>query len=246
MRTELVILPHPGLGDLMTSNGIIRYYNETHRLIIGIRNENLKNAQFMFRDIDVRFFTGSCDEELRYIVMTYFSHIPRIGLGYFKGDNCRGPFPTGNFLKLFYNDANVDFEYMYSKFFVLRDVQREQTLYDKIVAYLGTDKYIVIHDCPPRSLYLDETLIDFPEGVAKLYIGKDRCPVQGETVFDYRMVLEKCVAFHGFNSMFPVMIDLWNIPVKTKVLHLYPRPTPSNFASEYHKPGWISIDKPSS
>jgi hypothetical protein len=241
MKPDLVILPHQGLGDLMTSNGIIRHYSETHRVIVGIKTENLKNAQFMFRDIDVRFFTAYSDDELRHIVMTQMSNIPRIGLGYFKGNDCRGPFPTGNFLKLFYNDANVNFEYMYSKFFVLRDVQKEQKLYNDIVAYLGTDKYIVIHDCPPRGLYIDESRIDFPEGVAKLYIGKDRCPVQGETVFDYRMVLEKCVAFHGFNSVFPVMIDLWDIPVKTKVLHLYSRPTPSNFAAEYHKPGWSSL-----
>ena len=240
---QLLILTHQGLGDLMTANGIVRHYSDTHKVIIGVRPEFLVHVLFMYRDINIHIFTASNDEELRKIAMTRFSNVPRIGLGYFNGEGCRGPFPRGQFLKIFYNDAKLDYGYMYSKFFVLRDVHREKKLYDDIVSHIRTDKYIVIHDCPGRGIYIDESLIDCPEGVAKLYIGKDRCPIQGDTVFDYRTVLEKCIAFHGFNSVFPVMIDLWDIPVKTKVLHLYPRPTPSDFAVKFHKPGWLSIDK---
>ena len=246
-KPELVILPHPGIGDLMSANGIIRHYVQNHNVIIGVRIDNIKNALFMFRDLtNLRIFAGRDDEELRHIATTKLSNIPRIGLGYFNGDDCRGPFPHGNFLKIFYKDANLEFGDMYSKFFVLRDVQCEQALYDAMVKHLGTDKYIIIHDDLARGYYIDDSLVDCPNGVAKLYIGRNRCPIQGETIFDYRMVLEKCIAFHGFNSCFPVMIDLWNIPVEKKFLHLYPRPTPSNFAAEYHKPGWISIDKPNS
>jgi hypothetical protein len=177
--------------------------------------------------------------------MTQFSGVPRIGLGYFNGDNCRGPFPHKHFCKAFYIDAKLDYGDMYSKFFVLRDFQREKALYNNVVEYLKTDKYIIIHDDPSRGIHIDESLIDIPEGVAKLYIGKDRCPVQGESVFDYRMVIEKCIAFHGFNSNFPFLIDLWNIPVQSKCLHTYARPSgDSFFVSDYLKDGWLSIDKP--
>lgn len=244
-KPELLIMTHQGIGDLMISNGIIRHYSETYRVIIGVKPEYLKNVQFMFRDIpDLGIFTAPNDEVLRYISLTQLK-VPRIGLGYFRGESCRTPgLSDENFCKSFYLDANLNFEYMYSKFFILRDFQREQALYDAVVKYLGTDKYVIIHDDPPRGIAIDESLVEIPEGAAKLYIGKDRCPVQGETVFDYRMVLEKCVAFHGFNSNFPFLIDLWNIPVKKKVLHLYPRFTDKEFATKYHKPGWVSIDKP--
>lgn len=247
-KPDLLLVTHQGIGDLMISNGIIRHYNEYYNVIIGVKPEYLKNVQFMFRDIpSIRIFTAQDDHVLRYIIKTQLNNVQRIGLGYFRGENLwtPGDLSDENFCKAFYIDANLNFEYMYSKFFILRDLQREKRLYDDIVKYLGTDKYIVIHDCPGRGIFLDESLIECPEGAAKLYIGKDRCPVQGETIFDYRMVLEKCISFHGFNSNFPFMIDLWKIPVKTKVLHLYPRHTDKEFATKYHKPGWLSRDKPS-
>lgn len=244
-KPDLVIIPHQGIGDLMITNGIIRHYSEKHRVIIGIRPDNTTNAQFMFRDIhDLAIFTAVNDEQLRYIATTQLSHIPRIGLGYFNAPNCWGPFPHGHFAQIFYTDAGLDYECMYSKFFVLRDFQREQALYDAIVKHLGTDKYIIIHDDPSRGLNIDESLVECPEGVAKMYIGKNRIPIQGETIFDYRMVLEKCVAFHGFNSNIPFLIDLWKIPVDKKFLHLYPRKTDNKFVEDYLKPGWVSIDKP--
>jgi hypothetical protein len=245
-KPELLLLTHQGIGDIMISNGLIRHYSENHRVIIGTKPEYLKNVQFMFRDIhDLRIFTAPNDEILRYLARTQFNNIPSIGLGYFRGQNFGADdLSDENFCKSFYIDANVNFEYMYSKFFILRDFQREQSLYDEVVKYLNTDKYIVIHDCPGRGIYIDDSLVDCPPGVAKLYIGKDRCPIQGDTIFDYRMVLEKCVAFHGFNSNFPFVIDLWNIPVKTKVIHIYPRHTDKEFATKYHKAGWLSIDKP--
>jgi len=246
-KPDFVILPHPGIGDLMIANGIIRHYSEKYRVIIGIRPENVKNALFMFRDIhDLGIFTAYDDEQLRRIATTELHHIPRLGLGYFNAPDCWGPFPHGQFARIFYTDAGLDYECMYSKFFVLRDFQREQSLYDAIMKHLGTDKYIIIHDDPARGLHIDESLVECPEGVAKLYIGKNRFPVQGETIFDYRMVIEKCVAFHGFNSNIPFLIDLWKIPVEKKFLHLYTRKTGTTFAEEYLKPGWVSIDKPTS
>lgn len=247
-KPELVILPHPGLGDLMISNGIIRHYSEKYRVIIGIRPDNMTNARFMFRDIhDLGIFTAVNDEQLRHIATTKLSHIPRLGLGYFNAPDCWGPFPHGQFARVFYTDAGLDYECMYSKFFVLRDFQREQSLYDAVMKHLGTDKYIVIHDDPNRGIHIDDGLVECPNGVVKFYIGKNRFPVQSETIFDYRMILEKCVAFHGFNSNIPFLIDLWKIPVEKKFLHSYARKSGEPFSvSEYHKPGWISIDKPSS
>ena len=245
-KPDLVIIPHQGVGDLIISNGIIRHFSETHRVILGIRPETEANVRFMFRDIsDLGIFTASCDEELRYIATTHLAHIPHRGLGFFNAPDCRGPFPHGHFARIFYADVGLDYECMYSMFFVLRDFQREKALYDAVVKHLGTDKYIIIHDDPSRGLHIDESLVECPEGVVKLHIGKNRFPIQGETVFDYRMILEKCVAFHGFNSNFPFLIDLWNIPVEKRVLHLYARPTHATFAEEYLKPGWVSIEKPS-
>lgn len=246
LKPELLLITHQGIGDIMISNGLIRHYSENYRVILGTKPEYLKNVQFMFRDIhDIRVFTAPNDEILRYLARTQFNNISSIGLGYFRGPHFGADdLSDENFCKSFYIDANVNFAYMYSKFFVLRDFQREKSLYDEVVKYLKTDKYIVIHDDPSRGIHIDESLVDCPPGVAKLYIGKDRCPVQGDTLFDYRMVLEKCVAFHGFNSNFPFIIDLWNIPVKTKVLHIYPRHTDKEFATKYHKAGWLSIDKP--
>lgn len=240
----LVILPHQGIGDLMIANAIIRHYSENYQVIIGIRPEYVQNAQFMFRDIhDLLIFTAPNDDTLRYITMTKFNNIQRIGLGYFNGENCNGPFPEGHFAKIFYTDAGLDYARMYSNFFILRDLQREKALYNKIIEHLGTDKYIVIHDDPERGIHIDESLINLQEGVAKLYIGKNRCQVQGDTIFDYRLVLEKCIEFHGFNSNIPFLIDLWNIPVKTKVLHLYARESGKDFVAKYLKEGWISRDK---
>jgi hypothetical protein len=240
-KPECLLLLHQGIGDMMICNGLIRHYAETHSVILGIKPQYMDNVRFMFRDLhDVEIFTAQDDPTLVQMVHTRYSHVPVVPVGFFKNSTLSVP---DNFCKTFYHDAQVDFSNMYSNFFVVRDDHLEKKLYNDIVAFLGTDQYIVIHDDPSRSIVLDETLINCPAGVGKLYIGKNRCPVEGTTLFDYRLVLENALEFHGFNSNIPFMIDLCNIPVKHKFIHTYVRDTDENFVETYHKHGWKSIKK---
>lgn len=238
-KPECVLLLHQGIGDIMICNALIRYYSEQYSVILGIKPQYLDNVKFMFRDIhDIQIFTAKDDQTLVNTVYTKYKNVRIVPVGFFKNSSLTIP---ENFCKTFYEDAHVNFETMYSHFFVIRDEHLEKKLYDDIVSFLGTDRYIVIHDDPSRNILLDESLITVPDGVAKLYIGKGRCPIEGSTLFDYRLVLERALEFHGFNSNIPFMIDLCNIRIDTKYVHLYARETDENFVEVYLKNGWKSI-----
>jgi len=219
-KQSVTVLGHMGLGDHIACNGLIRYLSDTYDLTVCTKHIYLENLQYMFRDLpNVNFLTGEDDSD---VVRQLHGNVIR--LGYFNT-----PYPELSdpmFDRAFYKDAGVDYSVMRDRFFILRDFFLEDKLYKQVVDYLGTDDYIVVHDDPSRNYK-----IHVQTDKAIFYIGKGRTPVEGKTIFEYRKVITNAKEYHGFDSSFMWMIELWKIPVKNKYIHANTRQFPDYISS---------------
>ena len=242
-RKTMYIFGHQGLGDMLIINGLVRYFAERNNIVLWVRNNIYENVFYMFRDLtNIEYIR--CDDYWQSRKHFTESHnTSLLCLGDF-GEHAKEYVPYVHFVKLFYRDAKIDYNVMRSHFMVLRDRDTEDALYRNVLSYLNTDVYIVIHDDPSRGFTFDKStipeIVDEPN-IPIFYIGKDRCDIQGKTIFDYITILEKCKAYHGFDSSIEWMIDLLDINIPVKYLHTHCKANKPDFVKEYYKSMWVCI-----
>ncbi|MCX8515664.1 MAG: hypothetical protein ORN57_01535, partial [Alphaproteobacteria bacterium] len=75
-----------------------------------------------------------------------------------------------------------------------------------------------------------------------LFIGKNRCPIKNNNIFETLTLLERAVAFHGFDSSFMWLIELGGLTLPS-YLHAVPaRPAARNRAmARGFRKNWILV-----
>lgn len=214
-RPRLAILTHMGLGDHLICNGMIRHHAKTSDVVTYAKHHNAKNVRDMFRDLGSAVTVISVDgDHDAWNKMATESSAIRTGL--FTGPNWQVAKP---WCDSFYVHAGVNPSALRDEFFMLRSRDREEAFYRKVVAHLGTDKYVVVHDDPSRY-----TPIIIKTSLPIVRIGRELFPIESDTIFDYCTLVERAQQYHGYDSSFAWIVELLQLrPKSSTFLHRYIR-----------------------
>jgi len=240
-KPELLIIISPGFGDSVVCNGLVREFVKTRDVILGVHKVNMFNTPYMFRDLtNIQYVIANQESSEKELVQIgKNAKCETLILGYMKTPHLCFQLPyRKNWVRELYEDANLDPNLMFDNFYVLRDEEREEEFYQKVIKYLGTTEYIVVQDAPAAGK-IDRKKI--PETTKQFCISKGYSPVESSCIFDYRLVIERSQAYHGTNSGFSWVVEMCKINVPKKYLHIYPpfnRVDNDTYPYGYYRTDW--------
>lgn len=163
--TQILLLPHLGLGDQLIMNGLVHYLREESNatsIVICVKDIQLATLKELYEDYsNISFFPVQGDEEVfgsgrnlfQQKVQSYmqkgYSILP---FGVFTGSD--------EYLKLdpcwancFYAQYGIPSSIRFQKFQLPRNMEKSQLRWRQLVERVGPN-YVVLHDDPSRNLGL--------------------------------------------------------------------------------------------
>lgn len=215
-RPRLAVMTHMGLGDHLVCNGMIRHLAKTANIVTYVKNQYVASVNHMFRDLGPSVTIVPVDDD-RDAWNKFVREPLSIRTGHFTGPNWEVVKP---WCDAFYVNADLSPKLLRDEFFILRSRDSEEAFYNKAVAHLGTDRYIVVHDDPTRY-----QPIVVKSDLPIVRIGRGLFPVESDMIFDYCTLIERAEEYHGFDSSFAWIVELFKLRPKSKTfMHRYVRP----------------------
>ena len=225
---KILFVPHLGLGDHFTCNGMTReIYKNCDLMVMLVKENNIKVVRRMFSDLQnlhLLPLVGSMDYSDTQHMSDAFSL-----MGFFKSRGYEikavGAFNQSTFLRdskkydeVFYNQVNIDFEKRWSSFYYPRKEELEMKMFKECFD-LVEGEYIFLHDDPTRGRVINRELLPKDKKIIT--------PHQkfwDADILDYRYVLENAFEIHCVNSSFADLMDSFDLSkVKRLCIHEYAR-----------------------
>lgn len=230
-----------GLGDTVILAGMVRALaSQCQEVVLVIKKQYTKASTSLFQgvpnlkllavadDSDISPAFGSDGAVVREFVERGFEVLP---LGLHSGVGMAAWASLHPcFAHRFYMQAGMDYRVSHTHFVLNRDPEREQALYDKVVARCGPD-YVFLHEDRARGFCIDPSLVktEWP-----IFDAHDP-DITSDNLFDYCMVMEKAKELHFMDSCFGLLAD--RLPGLTcpMTCHAYARDN-STLKDQYAKP----------
>lgn len=207
------IYHHLGLGDHFICNGLVRhYYSIYNNIKLFCKNHLQENIRFMYRDLpNLEVINFLNDDEVEQYIHKNNLKDSVIKVGFDKLLIALRDVET--FDQGFYYAENLPFSLRFEKFYIERDHDRENFLFDKMTN--GLKDYIFIHDDPARGMHIDAKKIN------------NNLPIiKNDTSYlitDYLKILENATEIHLMQSCVKDMINSYRMPKPKIFLHNYIR-----------------------
>ena len=215
-RNRMAVMTHMGLGDHLVCNGMIRHFAKTYDVVTYVKKQYVESVRDMFRDLGPALTITPVDDDKDAWNKALYEHMV-VRTGIFTG---RQDWDTVKpWCDAFYANAHLSPKMLRDEFFMLRSRDREEFFYRRVIDQLGTDRYVVVHDDPSR--YAPITVkTDLPI----VRIGRGLFPVESDTIFDYCTLIERAQEYHGYDSSFAWLVELFRLRPKPKTfLHRHIR-----------------------
>jgi hypothetical protein len=230
----VLVLAHQGLGDHLVCNGLYRTLLDNYSFcVLPVVRRYYKEISIMFEDESrMRIYPVPnlyWQNYFHKLEQVFEKNYNIVKLGSFGDDFMANPN-----LRLdasFYQQANVDLENRWSRFYFPREIEKEKTLLAKLTS--PGDPYIFLHEDTSRNFTIDRNLI-----VTDLPI----VTPDSESSFlltNYAAVIENATEVHCIESSFSALVESLN-PQGKKFAHRYARPEAKNdYRYEYtYKADW--------
>lgn len=149
------IYSHLGLGDHIICNGLVRHYCELYgEVSVFCKPINYNNVSYMYRDNNnIKVLPIGEDYDVNNFILSNNIIKDTIIVGF-------GRAHSSKFDDEFYKSVNLPFEYRFSKFFLLRDYDKE----NEILKTLNptNEPYIFIHGVDKNKIRTDLKIIENP------------------------------------------------------------------------------------
>ena len=249
-------VPHLGLGDHFTCNGMTReLYKECDLMVMPVKENNIKVVRRMFKDLinlHLLPLVGSMDYSDTQHMNDAFALME-----FFKARGydikAVGAFSPSTFIRgdkkydeVFYEQVGVPFEKRWSSFYYERNKDNERILYNKFfkgyapwdlegsptkdLPNTNYDGYVFLHDDPDRGRVINRDIL--PKDIKVITPHKKFWDAD---ILDYRGVLEYATEIHCVNSSFADLMDAFDLSrVKRICLHEYARQgDPVNYKNNF-------------
>ena len=244
-----------GLGDYILMSGAVRHllssYEEVH-LVVVLRN--LKNVSFLYRDepriviIEARNPQSAHHGQL--MARTYAKKYREEGndalvffwarMNHWTGHiKAMGLDPSNNnWCEAFYKGLNISYSERYNSFYIKRDLEQEELVYERVVDNFG----------PNYSFVVDTT----KRGVRAICISDDENTVNPRyckvptLLFDWMTVIERASMIHTVDTSYMHLIKQMRLKDKDqlKFFHRYARDCPGtngDYINDNWDDGWIDL-----
>jgi hypothetical protein len=209
---ELIIYHHLGLGDHIICNGLVREIIkknqfEFYKLIV--KKHNLPSVKFMYEDVkNLSFFIVNDDSQADQIIIN--NNIPCIKVGF------KSPPENITWDQLFYIEAGIDFNKRWESFYIKRNKESEEDLFNKLNP--NKEDYVLIHNKGSDGIdRIKYKLID--DKIKKIFVEKHT-----NIMFDYRKLIENAKEIHCISSSFKDFVDSLDIDIKVYYHNIPARP----------------------
>jgi len=198
---------HLGLGDHIINNGMVRHFCKEYGAIsLFAYNHNLKNVEYMYRDIDrVKIIGVESDMEAdEYVSKNNLDCMKIIR----SSQKCDLPFD-----KAFYKLAGLDFSVRFNEFYYERDLEEEKRVLNTLNP--DNERYVFIHDDPSRRFKIN---MDRIRTSYRVIMNDKRF-----NVFDYLTLIERAEEIHFMQSSFKELICSYKLMKPKLYQHNYVR-----------------------
>jgi len=206
----IYIYHHLGLGDHIVCNGLVRHIYEQHdHVTLFCYHHNLKNLQYMYRDLDNLILKPmSSDGEIMNFIIT--TGIPVIRIGFERMSQF---YHNNTFDKAFYDIAGLDFNIRYDKFYLKRDSNTEDLVYNELNP--NNEKYIFVHDDPSRGFSINS---EKHRSDLKIIKNDKRF-----NIFEMIKIYENAEEIHFMESSISALLNSYVLKDSKLFLHRYVR-----------------------
>jgi len=223
---EIYIHHHMGLGDHITCNALVRNiaknYDKVYLFYKSLPH-HLPNLQYMYRDMgDKISFIGGMDWHDEFVDFYKWTHpginYVRIGFEYLNKSLL-------NFDQAFYEQADIPFQKKFDDFYILRDEEKENQLFNKLNP--TKEPYIFVHQDLPRGIklnldYIKNKNLKIIEPFSK-YSKETTANNNDDLLFYYMKVIENAEEVHVMESAFKCLIDGFIKEKENMFFHKYVR-----------------------
>ena len=194
-RPRLLVKHHMGMGDHIVHNGMVRKIAQDYpeyQICLGTKSHYWENVKYMYRDNpQISVINVGDDEGLHR--MCHFEKFDKIISSHFADGN---PYHY----EIFYDDAfyklvNMDPEIKKKYFYLDRDSNLENKIYDELVTSQGiTGEYLFVHEKRDYNVLIDRNRLEpnTPVVVADPKYG----------IFELLKVIENAKSVHVISSCF--------------------------------------------
>ena len=256
MNKDICIVHHLGLGDQIMLNGMVRHFLEIRpKVHLLVKNCHLESVQFMYRDctnIEYVIVNNTNPQDI-WTKVKSLENCDILPLATYAVPDQTWDFFVAkdgntftNWAHGVYIQAGLNPLYMYSKFKVVRDPEREDVLFNKSEL---SEKYIFIHDDHHRERFNTKHRKDlkiFKPGSFPIDTRKEFFSCDNSNIFDYLKIIENAEEVHCMNSSYNWMIDLMKIGTpKKNFFHMYiahSQYAPRTVKTVFNDQVWTFID----
>lgn len=192
------ILTHLGLGDQVTCNGLVRELYKKHpKLYVYSKLKYFYTIEFMYRDL-INLTVLPMEEKGAFLFTSFHKIKNFYNIGFNPSQHDLSKITVE---KSFYQQAGIDFNKKWESFYVVRDKDREKTLFNYFNVIPG--EYAFFHDDIARNQIIK------PQNMLNKNLKIIRVnPEISDNIFDYCSLIEQAGEIHVIESCIMFMIDL--------------------------------------
>lgn len=233
-KKNIIIISNMGVGDLIITSSIVKYYDFDHNVVFIIPEKSIKTVSQILEGSTVKLVTINKTNDYNFEV----NEIKRVLESYRNSTVKYDILPLGchrsffglqpnnynivdAFYKMFYYNARLPYTSAKLGFHITRNLAAEHEVYtafmNKYNLRFGSD-YIIINDDSNRNLTIDTNLVrkDLPI----IYLDKNKCNLFFDNLCSYLLLIEQATEFHSFDTSISWLVDYSQIKTQ-KFMHTY-------------------------
>jgi hypothetical protein len=207
MKKDIYIHHHLGMGDHIICNGMIREICKDYDNVnLFVKRNNLINVSFMYRDSNKINLIPIHDD---FDIYENYKNYEILQIGFSNLGRLMGHFNIG-WDEAFYKQLDIDFTKRWDSFYVMKDLDSENKLYEKLNP--NNDKFCIIHSNGSDGV----DRINYDEvnpNLLKIIIN----PSYTNNIFDYYKLINEAEQIHCVDSSFLHLSD--SIPTRGELFY---------------------------
>ena len=211
---KLYIYHHLGLGDHIICNGLVRHFaKENDNVFVFCKDQYRDNVEYMYRDSkNIHVISLDSDHSVNMYINNNDLGPQTLIVGHSAIDSYMIN-ESLSFDRAFYRMAGIDFNVRFNEFYIERDFDKENELYEKLNP--SNEPYIFVHDDATRGFAID--------------MGKVRSDLKiirndnSYLVFDYYKIIDQAEEVHVMESSLSSLINSYRFNNTKLIRHHYIR-----------------------
>jgi hypothetical protein len=158
--SKIFVKHHLGMGDNIVHNGMIRKIaedNPNSEIYSAAKHHNFKNVEYMFRD-NPRIVVVSVADDCEMYNVIETQNFEKVISSHFDQGN---PYHYGTYFDdAFYKLVDIDPKIKNEYFYLERDIELENRVFDELITSKGITDYLFLHEKPESGIIINRDKLD--------------------------------------------------------------------------------------